>query len=95
MVPRREETVRTSHRVLLRLRHDPAYDFSKISVTYVSRGAPQDRAETAGGCIAALDRDYFEVESDGRTTCIPYHRVIAIRYRGRIVWDREHGDLFV
>jgi uncharacterized protein (UPF0248 family) len=88
-------TMRTSHRILLRLYHDPAFDFSRVTVWYIDRGAPKDRSRLGGEQIRLLDRDYIETESAGRMTAIPYHRILTILYDGRVVWDREHGDLLV
>jgi uncharacterized protein (UPF0248 family) len=87
--------MRTSHRLLLRLYHDPAYDFRRVTVWYVSRGAPGDRATVEGEQILHLDRDYLETATEGRITAIPYHRILRILYDGRVVWDRDIGELLV
>ncbi len=80
--------MRTSHALLLRFWHDPAFDFVHVSVEYVNRGAPDDRSFADGGNIVHLDRDYFEVASDTGMTPIPYHRILRILYKGIPVWER-------
>ncbi len=81
--------MRTSHRLLLRLYHDPACDFDRVAVTYVDRGAPGDVSTVAGPAIGALDAYYLEVTEGDRTACIPYHRIREIRYGDRVLWSRE------
>ncbi len=83
--------MRTSHRLLLRLYHDPACDFALVSLTYVNRGAPGDVSSVDGGQIRGLDAYYFEVDAGDRITCIPYHRLTEIRYGDRVVWSRERS----
>ena len=56
--------MRTSHAILLRLRHDPQYDFSKASVEYVNRGAPGDRSTVQGTRILKLEQGGMEIESE-------------------------------
>jgi uncharacterized protein (UPF0248 family) len=89
---RREDAVRTSHKILLRLFHDPACDFGHVSVTYINRGAPNDRSVVEGPDIVLLDRDYLEAVSGEGIRPVPYHRITEIRYRGRVIWDREGGE---
>ncbi|NLM81148.1 MAG: DUF504 domain-containing protein [Candidatus Methanoculleus thermohydrogenotrophicum] len=80
--------VRTSHRLLLRYYHDPGYDFSRVRIEYVDRGAPEDRSVVQGDRILALDAWYLEVDAGGRVTCIPYHRILRILYDGEVTWER-------
>jgi len=81
--------MRTSHAILLRLRHDPQYDFRKVSVEYVNRGAPGDRSTVQGDRILKLDQGWMEIESEVGTTFIPYHRIRRIAYDGETMWT--HG----
>jgi uncharacterized protein (UPF0248 family) len=81
--------MRTSHAILLRLRHDPHYDFGRASVEYVNRGAPDDRSTVQGGQIQNLDQLGMEIESERGTTFIPYHRILRISYDNETVWARE------
>jgi uncharacterized protein (UPF0248 family) len=81
--------MRTSHRLLLRLYHDPGYDFSRVEVEYVDRGAPGDRSTVQGERVLALDAQYLEVDAGTHVACIPYHRVRRILYDGEVVWPVE------
>jgi len=78
--------MRTSHKLLLRLYHDPEYDFSRAEVEYVNRGAPGDRSVAAGTAIERLDPGFMQIKSPHGTTPIPYHRILRIRYDGVPVW---------
>ncbi|MGA9100007.1 MAG: DUF504 domain-containing protein [Methanotrichaceae archaeon] len=81
--------MRTSHAILLRLRHDPQYDFSKASVEYVNRGAPGDRSTVQGTRILKLEQGGMEIESEQGTTFIPYHRIRRISYGGETMWAHD------
>ena len=81
--------MRTSRRLLLRFYHDPGYDFSRVSVEYINRGAPADRSAVPGERILALDAQYLEVDAGlRRITYIPYHRILRILYDGEVAWER-------
>lgn len=81
--------MRTSHAILLRLRHDPQYDFSRAGVEYVNRGAPGDRSTVEGDRILKLEQGGMEIESDHGTTFIPYHRIRRISYCGVALWEHD------
>jgi len=78
--------MRTSHAILLRLRHDPQYNLSRASVEYVNRGAPGDRSVVQGKRILKLDQGGMEIESDLGMAFIPYHRIRKISYDGKTLW---------
>ena len=80
--------MRTSHRLLLRLYHDPGYDFSRVEVEYVDRGARGDRSRVQGERVVALDAQYLEVDSGTHVACIPYHRIRRILYDGKTLWPQ-------
>jgi uncharacterized protein (UPF0248 family) len=81
--------MRTSHRLLLRLLHDPAYDFAAVAVVFIDRGAPGDRSQVGGREIAAIEGAHMVVETDRGQKYIPFHRVIRILYRGEVIWERD------
>lgn len=80
--------MRTSHAILLRLYHDPQYDFSKVSVEYVNRGAPNDMSTAAGDRILNLEQGGMEIESVLGAVFIPYHRIRRLTYDGKIMWEK-------
>ena len=79
--------MRTSHALLLRLRHDPRFDFCKADVEFVDRGAPGDRSSVRGDKIVRLEQGWMEIESDMKTKLIPLHRIRRITYDGTIMWE--------
>ncbi len=81
--------MRTSHAILLRLLHDPQYDFGKASVQYVNRGAPGDRSKVEGKSILKLEQGGMEIESDQGMKFIPYHRIRRIYYCGETMWEHD------
>ena len=80
--------MRTSHALLRRLYHDPQYDFNKVSVDYINRGAPEDRYTVSGERIRRLEAGGMEIETAAGKTYIPYHRILLILYEGLPVWEK-------
>lgn len=80
--------MRTSHALLLRLFHDPQYDFGKARVEYVDRGAPGDRSTSHGIQIRGLQQGGMEIQSGTEMKFIPYHRIRRIAYDGKVLWER-------
>jgi uncharacterized protein len=80
--------MRTSHRILLKLFHDPRYEFADVRVAYIDRGAPSDTSWVSGKEISRLDSQYIEIITKRGESCIPYHRILQILYRGEVMWDR-------
>jgi uncharacterized protein len=80
--------MRTSHSLLLRLYHDPNYEFIKVSVDYIDRGAPGDRSTVYGDKIMQLDSRGMEIRSGFEAKHIPFHRVLKISYDEIPLWDR-------
>ncbi|HWQ19764.1 MAG TPA: DUF504 domain-containing protein [Methanotrichaceae archaeon] len=85
--------MRTSHAILLRFRHDPQYDFKKVSVDYINRGAPDDVSTVLGDRIASLESGGMEIESEKGQTHIPYHRIARICYEEIPVWELSPGKV--
>lgn len=81
--------MRTSHALLLRLRHDPHFDFSKAEVEFVDRGAPGDRSKVRGDKIILLEPGWMEIEWKMKTKFIPFHRIRRIAYEGTIMWQKS------
>ncbi|WP_067051561.1 DUF504 domain-containing protein [Methanofollis ethanolicus] len=83
--------MRTSHRILLRLLHDPACDFAAVAVVFIDRGAPGDCSQIEGREIAAIEGAHMVVETDRGPKYIPIHRVLRILYQGEVIWEREEA----
>ena len=80
--------MRTSHRLLLQLVHDPRYDIREARITYADRGAPGDHTTIGGDRILRLDPLYIVISSPQGETCIPYHRIRRISYDGTVLWEQ-------
>jgi hypothetical protein len=76
-----------SHELLLKFRHDGRFEFTKVRVIYVDRGAPGDRSCVNGDEIPELEAYYFEVKSSIGIKYIPYHRIRQIQYAGVTIWQ--------
>jgi uncharacterized protein (UPF0248 family) len=74
---------------MLRLRHDPGYDFVRAEVEYVNRGAPGDRSTVKGEQILSLEQGGMQIESEVGSTFIPYHRIRRISYDGQVMWKKD------
>jgi len=83
--------MRASRALLLRLYHDPAFDFGKACIEYLDRGAPGDRSKVMGAGIASLQSGWMEVESETGIKFIPYHRIRRISYQGSVMWEKNEG----
>ncbi len=81
--------MRTSQALLLRLFHDPQYDFRKVSVEYVDRGPPGDRSRVQGDKIIRLEQGIMEINSEMKTKFIPMHRIRRIAYDGETMWEKN------
>jgi hypothetical protein len=81
--------MRTSRALLLRLRHDPQFEFDRASVEYIDRGAPGDRSTVQGDCILSLEQGGMEIESEKKTKFIPFHRIRRISYDGKNLWEKR------
>lgn len=79
----------TSHILLLKYRHDPRFDFGRITIWYVDRGAPGDRSSAEGPAIAAITDQYLEIATPNGQKYIPFHRLRKIDYDGVPVWERS------
>jgi hypothetical protein len=79
----------TSHILLLKYRHDPRYDFGRVTIWYLDRGAPGDRSSAQGAGISAITDQYLEIATPKGTKYIPFHRLRKIDYDGVPVWDRS------
>ena len=69
--------------ILDKFRWHPDFDFSKVSVKYVDR--PKGFSEIHGDEIAHIGHRFIYTS----TSAIPHHRIVEIRYEGRVMWKRQ------
>ncbi|AFD01084.1 Uncharacterized protein conserved in archaea [Methanocella conradii HZ254] len=72
--------------ILNRLKWKEGENISEAVVYYVHRGAPGDSKAVSGADIAKLEGFCFELNTG---TCIPYHRIYKITYRGTTIFERH------
>ena len=70
--------------VLNKIKWKQDYEFDKVEVWYLHRGAPQDTKIIAGKNIVKLEKSFIETD----TAMIPYHRVLKIIYDGKTIFHR-------
>jgi uncharacterized protein (UPF0248 family) len=78
-----------SHELLLKFRHDARFEFAKVRVCFVDRGAPHDCSCAEGNTIPVPEAYYLEVESSTGVKYIPYHRIRLILYAGITIRERR------
>ena len=71
--------------LLDKLRWRNGYDFEKVVIFYLHRGAPGDFKELKGSEIAKIGRSFITTKED---TMIPYHRVLKIVYDDKTLFER-------
>jgi uncharacterized protein (UPF0248 family) len=70
--------------VLNRLKWTEGEDLGEAVIWYVHRGAPGDELSIRGSDVISFGRGFFETAD----ASIPYHRVLRIEYRGRVIFER-------
>jgi uncharacterized protein len=81
--------MRTSHALLLRLMHDPQFNFSLAEVEFVDRGASGDRSSVRGDKIIRMEQGWMEIEWMNKIKFVPFHRIRRITYDGTIMWAKS------
>jgi uncharacterized protein (UPF0248 family) len=81
--------------ILNKLRWDSREDAEKYLITYLHRGAPDDRIQVRASEILKLGKSYFTLKSkSGEDATIPFHRILEVRdtRAGRVIWRtrRDH-----
>ncbi len=71
-----------------RMLHSPYEDPADYTIVILHRGERGDRVELRGSEVSAARRDGFEVDRGGRAAYIPYHRVLLIKKRDRVLYVR-------
>ncbi|TEU14575.1 MAG: DUF504 domain-containing protein [Hadesarchaea archaeon] len=63
-------------------------ELQSAKVTILHRGAPNDKRVIEGNDILELGRGFMHVASPDGEVEIPYHRVLQIEARGKILWRK-------
>jgi uncharacterized protein (UPF0248 family) len=59
-------------------------------VTFIHRGAPQDRKTIPCTSIVKVERSWFIYSVEGEETLIPFHRILEIKNikTGKVLWRK-------
>lgn len=63
-------------------------NLKKCEIVILHRGAPNNRKIISGEKITEIKKDrfwYMEKEE----ICIPMHRILEIKFDGKIIWQKE------
>lgn len=63
-------------------------ELQSAKVTILHRGAPSDKRVIEGSDILELGRGFMHVTSSEGEVEIPYHRILRIEARGRVIWEK-------
>jgi uncharacterized protein (UPF0248 family) len=72
--------------ILNRLRWKEGEDIGEATIYYIHRGAPGDVKAISGAEVKKLEPYYMELKAG---TCIPYHRIYKITYRGATIFEKH------
>lgn len=62
-----------------------------VVVKYIHRGAKDNIASFKGEEIVKIDRGFVVIKRENaeQESYIPYHRIIEIEKRGKVIWKRK------
>lgn len=75
--------------VLNKLKWGGEDELQRAKVTILHRGGPNDKRVIEGSDILELGRGFMRVASPEGEVEIPYHRVLCIEVRGRMLWEKR------
>ena len=75
--------------VLNKLKWDPSFKLEDAEVTILHRGAPGEARVFRGSDILELGSGFMRVSSPEGEVSIPYHRILRIEARGRVLWEKR------
>ena len=63
----------------------PEMKVNETKITYIHRGVPRNLKKINGDSIERLERGFL-ILNEG--TQIPYHRIVRIENKGKILWKK-------
>ena len=58
-------------------------------ITYIHRGAPEDKMSVSLKGVINICKGHFEYHKNGELVYIPYHRIITIFNKDKKIWGKE------
>ncbi len=74
--------------MLNKLKWSGEVELQSAKITILHRGAPNDKRVIEGSDILELGRGFMHVASPEGEVEIPYHRILRIEARGRVLWEK-------
>jgi len=74
------------YRVLSKLKWVGGLEDCEIVILH--RGAPGNRKTIPGKDVTEVKKSYFYYKNK-KETCIPLHRVLEVRLKGKVIWKRR------
>ena len=74
---------------LLELKWHPRKSLEDVDVTYLHRGAPEDKLTVQAQEIVELEKSFFVLMRRGEEVRIPYHRILELTEAGEIIWKKK------
>ncbi len=72
------------YELINKLKWHNEYDFNKVIIWYISRGAPEGKDYIKGNEIKRVGKKFLETANK----YIPYHRILKIEYEGKIIFRK-------
>ena len=70
--------------ILNKIKWSDDYDFSKIEIWYIHRGAPNDTKIIKGENILEIEKTFIKTKS----AMVPLHRIFKIKYMNKTFFIR-------
>jgi uncharacterized protein (UPF0248 family) len=71
--------------ILNKAKWDKKMEFDELEVVYLHRGAPNDLKKISGDEIVRIGKSFLGLKGKE----IPYHRVIKILYKRKLLFERK------
>ncbi len=74
--------------LLNELKWHPEKNLDNVKITFIHRGAEDDKKIISAYDIIDLGKSFFSYKSKYGETHIPYHRVLNIKKDDQILWNK-------
>lgn len=74
---------------LLELKWHPKKTLEGIELSYLHRGAPEDKITIRSEEIVDLEKSFFVLMRRGDEVRIPYHRILELTKEDEVIWKKK------
>lgn len=82
-----------SHNILQKYYYKYPDEWNLVNICYIDRGAPNNESFITGDKII-LDAYYFIIKSGDEEKCIPYHRILFIKFKEETLFKNNKYEEF-